>query len=289
MDLSFIILSWNSAHFLEGVLTTLESDIKGSGLSHEIIVIDNGSQDGSLTALRGYQAKGLPITVVPLGHNTGTTFSRNIGFRMARGKFICVLDSDMEFCELNTLLSLMRVFESHPQAGIVSPILKYPSGNHQKSFDQFPTLTNKLQRLFFLRSMEEKEGHREFKVNDILEVNYTISAFWLFRRELVERIGLLDENIFYAPEDVDFCLRTWLAGQQVLYCGCTRVIHRAQEISRKKPFGKAARSHLAGLIYFFRKYGYAISLKKISSRIAEAIRAREIELSISIGHKANKA
>lgn len=278
MDLSFVILSWNSAHFLDGLLNTLERDLKGSGLTHEIFIIDNGSKDGSLEKLRAYQDQGLPLTVIPLGHNTGTTFSRNIGLRMARGRFVCVLDSDMEFCEPGTLKSMLAVFDAHPNAGIVAPILKYPSGNHQKSFDQFPTVTNKLKRLFFLRAMEKTEGLRQFMPGDILEVNYVISAFWLFRRELMDSIGLLDEKIFYAPEDVDYCLRSWLGGWKVFFCGRTRVIHRAQEISRKKPFGRAAISHLMGLVYYFRKYGYAFDLKGLNQRVARAVETRELAL-----------
>jgi GT2 family glycosyltransferase len=278
LDISFVILSWNSGHFLAGVLGTLERDLHGSGLTHEILVIDNGSRDDSLSILRGYEEQGLPLTVIPLGHNTGTTFSRNIGLRMAKGRFICVLDSDMEFCEPHTLKTMLQVFETNPNAGIVAPILKYPSGNHQKSFDQFPTVSNKLKRLFFLRKMEISEGLRQFMPDDVLEVNYVISAFWLFRRELMDSIGLLDEKIFYAPEDVDYCLRSWLNGWKVLFCGRTKVIHRAQEISRKKPFGKAAWRHLFGLVYYFRKYGYFMSLKDLNQRIARAVETRELAL-----------
>jgi GT2 family glycosyltransferase len=84
------------------------------------------------------------------------------------------------------------------------------------------------------------------------------SAFWLFKRELIESIGLLDEKIFYAPEDVDFCVRAWLKGWKIYFYSRAKVIHRAQEISRKKPFGRAALSHLKGLAYYFWKYGYAL-------------------------------
>lgn len=275
MELSFIILSWNSARFLEGVLGSIQRDLAETGWSYEILVIDNGSKDDSLAALRQWQARGLPLTVIPLGHNTGTTFSRNIGLRMARGRYVCVLDSDIEFCDVGTLRKLTGILESRPDAGLIAPLLCYPSGNHQKSFDQFPTISNKLKRLFFLRAMEKSEGQRTFSPDEQLEVNYVISAFWLFRRELLDEIGLLDENIFYAPEDVDFCLRTWLAGLKVLYCPSAKVIHRAQEITRKRPFSKAALSHLNGLAYYFRKHGYAIGLKRIARRIATAVAARK--------------
>ena len=274
-DISFIILSWNSAHFLDGVLGSLQSDLAGSGLRYEAILIDNGSKDGSLEKLRRFQAEGHPLVVIPLGQNTGTTFSRNIGLRMARGRYICILDSDIEFCQPHTVQTLLKVLDREPRTGILSPMLRYPSGNHQKSFDSFPTITNKLKRLFFLRQMEAREGLRPLRSAEPFEVDYTISAFWLFKRGLMDAIGLLDEKIFYAPEDVDYCLRSWLGGYPVLFCSEVKVVHLAQEISRKKPFSKSARRHVQGLVYFFRKYGYCFRLNGLRDRIRQAVEAKD--------------
>lgn len=277
VDISFIILSWNSAGFLDGCLTSIQSDLAGSDLSHEIIVIDNGSGDDSRSILAGYIERGLPLTLIALGSNTGTTFSRNIGLRMARGRYLCILDSDIKFCQGKTMETLVKTLDTEPRAGIVAPMLVYSSGNHQKSFDQFPTLRNKLKRLFFLRKMEQVEGLQQFHARNIIEVDYVISAFWLFRRELMESIGLLDERIFYAPEDVDYCLRSWLNGSPVLFCSGVKVIHLAQEISRKRPFSKSAVRHLLGLAYYFRKYGYCFSLDRLYARIQASVAQREKE------------
>jgi len=276
-DISFVILSWNSQHFLDGCVNSLKDDLQHSGLTYEVLLIDNGSRDGSLEKLSQFQAEGHPLIVIPLGNNTGTTFSRNIGLRMARGKYICILDSDIRFCDPDTMTTLIDVLEEKPNAGILSPTLRYPSGNHQKSFDHFPTIVNKLERLFFLRSIERKEGLRSLQAKSMMEVDYTISAFWLFRRDLMGKIGLLDENIFYAPEDVDYCLRSWLGGYPVLFCNHVEVIHLAQEISRKKPFSKSAWRHVQGLAYFFRKYKYCLGLKRVRSRIHLALETRAAE------------
>ena len=99
------------------------------------------------------------------------------------------------------------------------------------------------------------------------EVDYTCSAFWLFSRELITRVGLLDEKIFYAPEDVDYCLRTWLSGRTVLIDGAVTVIHHAQEISRKGVFSKSLWLHAFGLLYFFRKHRFVLSSKRVQRRI----------------------
>ncbi len=281
IDISFVILSWNSARFLEGCLNSLKTDLAGSGFRYEAILIDNGSGDGSFEMLKRFREEGHPLVMIPLGSNTGTTFSRNIGLRLAQGRYICVLDSDIEFCEADTLVRLIALLECVPTAGILSPGLKYASGNHQKSHDVFPTVVNKLKRLFYLRRMELEEGRRTSPGEDLVEVDYTISAFWLFRRELMEAIGLLDEKIFYAPEDVDYCLRSWLGGFPVLFSDRVKVVHLAQEISRKKPFSRAAWRHLQGLGYFFRKHGYWFNADGLHGRIRAAVAARNLEPAVS--------
>jgi len=266
VDLSCVILTWNSEKYIEKCLTSLAKDLTDFAISYELFVIDNGSTDSTLEALRRLEAAGLSLTVIPLCSNTGTTFSRNIGLKMARGKYVCVLDSDIELHEPGTVEHLINTLENNPSSGIVAPMLRYPSGNLQKSVDKFPTIVTKINRLFFLKQMEKR---KELVPDTVVEVDYAISAFWVFRRTLIDAVGLLDTRIFYSPEDVDYCLRCWLNGFSVLYDTHRCAIHHAQEISRKSPFSKAARSHLKGLFYLYRKHGYMFSLKPLYERIAQ--------------------
>jgi GT2 family glycosyltransferase len=301
VDVTFIILCWNSRQHLDGVLSSIVADLSTTGQSYEIIVIDNGSCDDSLDHLREWQQRINSLFIVPLGRNTGTTFSRNIGLRLARGRYICVLDSDITFSQPQTLSRLIDVLNKYPQAGIVVPSLVYPSGKYQKSCDQFPTVSHKIKRRFFLRQMEADEARRWQEMNqqagaaasdcaanvfgdalvepgkidpqDAREVPYAISAFWVFRRSLINSIGLLDDNIFYAPEDVDYCLRAWLAGWWVLHVSSVQATHHAQEISRKKLFSRSSVSHAHGLLYFFWKHRYAFRLSGLVGRVRTAVRS----------------
>ncbi|MFM8252899.1 MAG: glycosyltransferase family 2 protein [Planctomycetota bacterium] len=300
VDVSFIILCWNSRQHLDGVLSSIVADLSAAGQSFEVIVIDNGSRDDSLAYLREWQQRLSSLVVVPLGCNTGTTFSRNIGLRMARGRTICVLDSDITFSQPQTLRRLIDVLDKYPQAGIVAPSLVYPSGNYQKSCDRFPTVMHKIKRRLFLRQMEAAEARRWQELHqhaggtssdggtaffgDALvepgridpqvarEVPYAISAFWVFRRSLIDSIGLLDDNIFYAPEDADYCLRAWLAGWWVLHVSSVQATHHAQEISRKKLFSRSSLSHTHGLLYYFWKHRYAFRLSGLLRRVRTAVR-----------------
>ena len=172
------------------------------------------------------------------------------------------MDSDMEV-NSKTFSALISALNNKPSIGLVAPKLVYGSGALQKSTDVFPTITHKIYRYFFLKKIENEENLK--KQADLPQhIDYAISAFWLFKKELLESIGLLDEKFFYAPEDVDFCLRIWQQGYKILYVPQTYAIHYAQEISRGLKFNKAMREHIKGLIYLFFKHRYLFRRPKFN-------------------------
>lgn len=267
VNLTCILLTWNSAAYVERCLCSVLEDLDASSLRFELIVVDNGSRDGTLEALARLARP--ELLVIPLGHNTGTTFSRNIGLRMARGDHIAVLDSDIEIHQPGAFARVLAYLQAHPDVGIAAPQLRFPSGRYQKTTDVFPTLTHKLRRFFALRAMEEREG-RQARGDAPQEVDYAVSAFWMLPRLVTERVGLLDERIFYAPEDVDYCLRVALAGLRVVYLPEVVATHHAQEISRRRLLSRSFREHLMGLAYFYRKHGFVWRLGDVYRRIARA-------------------
>lgn len=267
VDLTCILLTWNSATYVEDCLRTVFADLELSGLSHEVLVIDNGSVDGTLDVLARLTRP--TLTVIPLGHNTGTTFSRNIGLRMALGKYIAILDSDIEIRQTGTLRRIRDFLHAHPDVGLAAPQLHFPSGRYQKTVDVFPTPSHKLRRFLHLRSMEAAEG-AVTQGKAPRDVEYAVSAFWMLPRTLLQRVGLLDERIFYAPEDVDYCLRVALAGLRVVYLPGVVAIHHAQEISRRRLLSRSFLEHLKGLAYFWRKHGFVFGRAALNHRIRRA-------------------
>ncbi len=248
-DLSVVVLTWNSLRHIDLCVRKTLEDVSRAGCSCEFFVVDNGSTDGTAERVRELAAVHPQIVPIFLESNRGTTVPRNLALRRATGELICVLDSDAyprPGC-LSTLRDVLR----DPKTGIAVPRLEYPDGRYQKSVDVFPTLGRKLRRALFLRAMESRESQPPEG-----PVDYAISAFWMFRHELLETVGLLDEKIFYAPEDVDFCLRVWKAGYTVRYVPRAVAVHDAQEKSRRILPNRLTRLHLAGLVYYFRKHGY---------------------------------
>jgi len=255
MKISFVILSWNSCKHLEICLNSIVEMNKGQDYKYEIFVVDNGSNDGSVELLREYEANHSGIVKpILLDHNTGTTYSRNLALKKCQGDYVVILDSDVRLHD-NTMQVLISKIQEHSDVGMVVPKLLYGSGRLQKSTDQFPTLMRKIVRLFLLKKIEDKEANLETSLKDI-EVDYAISAFWVIPKAVIKEVGLLDENIFYAPEDVDYCLRIWKSGYRILYSPEAVATHDAQEISRGFKMNKAKIEHIKGLIYYFWKHKY---------------------------------
>lgn len=264
MDISAVVLSFNSRKYIETCVRSLIRSYDDCDLRGEVIVVENGSADGSAEILRAMQAElGPSLGVIYLPQNTGTTRSRNMALRLARAQAILILDSDA-YLNAQALRAMLAYQQAHPKAGLVAPKLVFPSGRYQLSVDTFPTVARKVQRLFALRRLEDFEARRTTG-----PVDYAISACWLLSRAAIDATGLLDERIFYSPEDVDYCIRLWRAGFEVHYFPEVAVVHDAQELSRPRGLGinRYTVRHAKGLLYLFAKHRYAITLSGLYRRL----------------------
>ena len=173
------------------------------------------------------------------------------------GEFVCILDSDTELMSGSILQILSRLAESR-EIGIIAPRLVLPNGEVQNSVKKFPTVWHKLAKIpmaVFKVPVKNYDFYETFPFESEAYVDTAISACWFFRTDLLTDIGLLDERIFYAPEDVDFCARVWKNGKKVLYKPDLTVLHNTQQICHQNPFSKVAFSHFFGLLYYYRKHG----------------------------------
>lgn len=258
LDISVVILSYNSASYIDKCINSIMAAISSDKYSFDIYIIDNGSKDGSTEKLLSFQAR-YPdrIKLKFFSENTGTTRSRNYALNQINSRYVLVLDSDA-YINSEAIDHLYNTLHNDPTIGMIVPRVIYPSGNFQKSTDAFPTLSNKFMRYFFLKSDEKNSPMKNLTTP--IEVDYAISAFWLFRGELITKVGTLDENIFYSPEDVDYCIRIRKGGYRIVYDPAVCIVHDAQEISRKK-LNLFFFSHLKGLFYLFKKHHYGIIRK----------------------------
>jgi GT2 family glycosyltransferase len=265
MRISCVILSFNSARFIDKCVRSLATALHKTDEQDEAWVVENGSRDGSADMLRALEKEFPWLHVLYMDHNTGTTVSRNKALRAATGRYLLVLDSDAYVPE-GTVEPLLARLDRDRDCGLVVPRLMYPSGNLQLSTDVFPTVVRKAERFLALKKLEARQNNAAWPTEPSI-VDYAISAFWLFRRDVLENVGYLDENIFYSPEDVDYCLRIWEAGYKIVYDPSVHAVHDAQEISRGFPLKLITLSHAKGLGYLFWKHRYALGHGALYKRL----------------------
>jgi len=263
VKISVIILTWNSEKYIEKCINSLKIDN-----NIEIIIVDNGSTDSTLEIVKKYENE-YELQVIKLDKNYGTTKPRNIAISKCKGDYIFFIDSDTEI-RPNTLNSLKKVFENEKNVGMVAPRLRYPDGKIQPSCKRFPTILTKIMKFLpfeFTHKVALKDELYSDDFDELTEVDYCISAAWMVSKKAVDDIGFFDENIFYSPEDVDYCLRMWEKGWKVLYNPKIEVVHHAQRVSYNNCLFTL--SHIKGLIYYFKKHGYWFNRKKLYDNLKE--------------------
>ena len=268
--ISFVILTWNS----ENVISACLDSIAGMQLQGtEILLVDNGSADGTKLRIEQFISDhpGIPVHPVWLEKNYGTTISRNLGIKEAdkAAEYICILDSDTVI-NREAVTELLDRLNDDPRNAIAGPSMVNLAGEKQVTAKKIPTAMLKICKAFPLRAVQKiGEKMEKYDFSDKrpgYPAGYLISACWMIRKDLLEKIGPLDEKIFYSPEDVEYCVRAWVRGYRVIYCPNAEIIHATQRISKKKLFSRHNWEHIKGLCYFFSKYGLFFSADKIDCK-----------------------
>jgi GT2 family glycosyltransferase len=209
---SVIIVNWNGRHHLDTCLGALRSQ---SFTDFETILVDNGSTDGSSDHVR---ARHPWVQLIPLAENRGFCGGSNEGIRRARGSYVALLNNDTEV-EPDWLRELVSAIE-RPQVGFcASQILFFDERNVIDSAgDEFA-----------INGVAHKRGHLEqaSQYTEAEEVFGACAAAALYRRSMLEDVGLLDEDFFLIFEDADLSFRARNAGYRCVYVPTARVFHKA--------------------------------------------------------------
>ena len=234
MDLSIIIVNYNVKEFLQNLLTSLFKAVQH--LSTEIIVVDNGSDDGSVELLR---EKFPQVTLIANKENLGFSKANNLGLKIAKGKFLLLLNPDTIVQE-DTFEKLIKFFNQNQDAGIAGCKILNPDGTLQlacrrsfpgpwTSFCKVSGLSALLpsSKLFARYNLTFKDENRSY------EVDAVSGSFMMLRREVYEKIGGLDEQFFMYGEDLDWCYRVQKAGWKVYYVHDTTIIHYKGESTKR--------------------------------------------------------
>lgn len=229
-DLSIVIVSYNTKKLLASCLESLVDQTRE--ISYEVIVVDNGSTDGTVEELKKQKKENKNLTAIFNKQNVGFAKANNQGIKRAEGRFILLLNSDTKFTK-NTLLSMVLFMEKKEKAGVATCKLVNPDGTLQPTGGNFPDL---LRVLLWATLLDDIPG-----ISLILgsyhphafglwykgerQVDWVTGAFLLARKEVFDKQGGLDEDFFMYGEDVEFCLRTKKAGWQVWHNPKTSIVH----------------------------------------------------------------
>ncbi len=210
---SIIILTFNQLEYTKGCMKSIQ---KHTPEPHEIIFVDNGSTDGTLRWLRKLTQENKNYTLIENKENLGFAKGCNQGIETSRGEFILLLNNDVVVSD-GWLSGLMECLNHGPAAGIVGPMTNNISGPQQVFSDEYRSV-NDLN--IYAAKFRTQYRHRRIPLRRI------VGFCMLFKRELAEEIGMLDESFGTGNfEDDDFCLRAALAGYTNYIAGDVFIHH----------------------------------------------------------------
>ena len=262
MDLSIIIVNYKSKVKL---ISLLESIFKAdlSGLTFEIIVVDNNSGDD----LSDLDKK---IKLINSQRNSGMGGGNNLGIDNSLGDYILILNPDT-IVKTEAIKILYNYLKNNQAVGLVGPKLVYPDGSLQYSCSQFPIFFMPILRRTFLgdyfKTSRDAFMMTNFDHNSIKEVDWLMGSCLMFKREniLVNQEIFkprFDERYFMYFEDIDLCRQLKSQGLKVVYNPEAIIIHDHRRQSARYPWyealfkDKLTWSHISSWLKYFKKWGF---------------------------------
>jgi N-acetylglucosaminyl-diphospho-decaprenol L-rhamnosyltransferase len=257
MDLSAVVVSWNVKELLAGCLASLYTSLDGGGISFEVVVVDNASADGSAAMVRERFPQ---AHLLANAENRGYAAGSNQGLALIRGRCVVVLNPDT-LVHGNALGTLLRFMDETPSAGMAGPGLVYQDGQFQHSAFAFPALAQVLFDFFPLhgRLLESRLNGRYprswYAAGRPFPVGHPLGACMMVRREVLEKVGGMDEGFFMYCEELDWAMRIHHAGWEVYCVPAAELVHyagRSTQQVRSEMFVSLWRSRFR---FFAKHYG----------------------------------
>ncbi len=247
-DLSIIVVAWNVRDLVLDCLASIED--ARLRCSHEVIVVDNGSADGTVEAVR----RGFPRThVIALPANVGFAAGNNQGMLEATGRHFVLLNSDTIVLP-GGLERCVEYLDAHPEVGVVGPQLLNPDRSKQNCIHNSPTLLSELVGQSLLRRLwPSRWPSKLVDYREPLEVEAVLGACLFVRADVVREVGPIDEAYFFFLEETDWCERIRARGWKVVHLPDAEVIHLYGEATKKKVPLRTRIEYYRSRYVFFRK------------------------------------
>jgi GT2 family glycosyltransferase len=256
MMVSISIVTYNNDKIIKKCLQSIFKNINNTDF--ELIIVDNNSSDSTVSII---EKDFKNVRLIKNEKNVGFGAAHNIAIELGKGKYHLVINPDIIFTE-NTIEKLINFMEENSDVGLVSPKIIFPDGRIQYLCKRSPCLFNLCIRRFapgFIQKLFKKRidyfEMRETGYNKIMDVYYLSGSFMLFRKNVLEKIGGFDENIFMYFEDADITHRIGEISRALFY-PYTSVVHLWERGSYKNI--KLLLVNIVSTVKYFNKWGWKI-------------------------------
>ncbi|MHB1380627.1 MAG: glycosyltransferase family 2 protein [Thermoleophilia bacterium] len=223
VEVSVVIISWNTREILRDCLAELPAGL--SGISHEVLVVDNGSSDGTQEMLNNQFPN---VILLDNEVNLGFPSAVNRGIEHSRGAFIAILNSDTMVTK-GSIRALVDELKRDEAAAAVGPQLVGKDGHFQYSGGFAPSLLAAFNELpvvsLILGSKAKKLFIRSRTPGEAIQVDWLCAACMVVRREAIASAGMFDDDHFMYAEDMEYGLRLRAHGWKVLLVPRVKVVH----------------------------------------------------------------
>jgi GT2 family glycosyltransferase len=224
MNLSIIIVNWNTAEMLQGCLNSVFAGL--GELEAEVIVVDNGSSDNSVQMV---QQVFPDVILICNSENRGFAAANNQALKIARGDFALLLNSDT-VVHNDVLVRSVEYMVAHPDVGVMGCRVLNSDGTLQPTCSRFPTLPNLallasgLWKLNWPPFLDRYQMRRWSRLDE-RDVEVVTGCYMMVRSIAVREVGLLDEDFFFYGEETDWCRRCSEAGWKLRFAPVGEITH----------------------------------------------------------------
>lgn len=228
MDISIIIVNWNTKDLLRNCLNSIYGTVQGIAL--EIIVVDNASHDGSVAMLREEFPQ---VAIIENTTNRGFGAANNQAFGIMKGRYALLLNTDTILTK-DAVYELFSFMEAHPDAATACGQLLNADGSKQNSIASFPTLWTLFLNTSLLEYLLPKSyPSKRYDYKGPIEIDSGIGACLLVRKRAIDEVGMFDERYFFFFEETDWALQMKTAGWKIYHVPSARIYHlQGQSIGR---------------------------------------------------------
>jgi GT2 family glycosyltransferase len=271
VNLSIIIVNWNTRDFLVGCLSSIYTDSPPDPF--EVLVIDNASTDGSAQLVREHFPK---VRLIENRENSGFARANNRAIKQSSGRYLLLLNSDTEV-QPGALETLVDYMEENPQVGVAGSQLLNPDGSLQISCFPAPTLLRELWRLFHLDKVIPFGTYtmKTWELDRARPVDVLMGACMILRRETLRQVGLFDEDYFMYSEETDLCNRIQRAGWGLSWVPQAKVMHYGGQSTRLVSADMFMNLYHSKIMYFRKNHsrlaGYVYKLILLAAALGRLV------------------